>query len=129
METNPTARPSTAKDAVFPGLLHLLHPYLLKNMSTLVQHMSLLKKQLEASAAGTTNASLAKKGYLELVTSLGVDLETLLNVLASLLEDASHLDGQHLGYHCLKADVPSQTATCAVLSFYASQLQNFTKLR
>jgi hypothetical protein len=99
VETNPTTLPLPAGPSSRlenpTVLLHLIHPYLLKNMSDLISHVTRLKQQVSQSTATTPNARLAKEIYMEQVASLGVDLEALLPILADLSEGVSRLDGEH----------------------------------
>jgi hypothetical protein len=82
-----------------PELLHLIHPFLLKSMATLVGHIIRLKKQVTDTPVSTRKAQLAKLCLSELVNAQGIDLEALPTVLIELSQSASQLSGESSRLH------------------------------
>ncbi|KAI0810964.1 hypothetical protein BC629DRAFT_1589705 [Irpex lacteus] len=97
-EGNPTPKPHQLKagdtdplsyaDAAV--LLHLVHPYALKNLTTAISHVKRFQEQVNQANPKTENALLSKEALVDVIDSSGV----ILNGLLSLLEEFEKSAGQ-----------------------------------
>lgn len=77
-------------------MLHLLHPYALRNLHTAVGHVKRLRDALNPLPPKGENSQIAKDILMDTVDSSGVDINVFLNLLQSF-KGAVKLSSTH--YH------------------------------
>ncbi|KAG0707666.1 hypothetical protein DFH29DRAFT_592452 [Suillus ampliporus] len=72
-----------------PILLHLVHPLALTNLTTVVFHVNRLHQYLASMTAKRENSQFARDIMLDLVSSSGLDLRVLEDILSTAIPEAS----------------------------------------
>ncbi|KAG2158212.1 uncharacterized protein EDB93DRAFT_1238009 [Suillus bovinus] len=72
-----------------PILLHLVHPLALTNLRAVVFHVSSFHQYLASMTAKRENSQFARDIMLDLVSSSGLDLKVLEDILSSAIPEAS----------------------------------------
>ncbi|KAG2349785.1 hypothetical protein BDR05DRAFT_872639 [Suillus weaverae] len=71
-----------------PILLHLVHPLALSNLRAVVFHVSSFHQYLTSMTAKRENSQFAKDTMLDLVSSSGLDLKALEDILSTAIPEA-----------------------------------------
>ncbi|KAF7323045.1 hypothetical protein HMN09_00084400 [Mycena chlorophos] len=72
-----------------PIMLHISHPFALKNLHAAVGHVNKFKNKITSLNASEENSHLAKSVLLDLIQCSGVDLRAMESLLSELLVDAN----------------------------------------
>nr|GAT53238.1 predicted protein [Mycena chlorophos] len=72
-----------------PIMLHISHPFALKNLHAAVGHVNKFKNKIMSLNASEENSHLAKSVLLDLIQCSGVDLRALESLLSELLVEAN----------------------------------------
>lgn len=84
-----------------PILLHLVHPLALTNLRAVVFHVSSFHQYLALMMAKRENSQFARNIMLDLVSSPGLDLKVLEDILSSAIPEASAIPGAYLNSLCM----------------------------
>lgn len=76
-----------------PTLLHLVQPYALVNLHSVLGHIKQFRAYLGTLTASEVNAQIARDILIDLVDCSGINLDLLQPLLLELIEDAKILDG------------------------------------
>lgn len=77
-----------------PVFLHLVHPYSLKKLVSLVGHIRTLRDYVLSLNPSTENSRLAKDVLIDVVDNCGVILDKVEPTLTDLLKDASTMNSE-----------------------------------
>ncbi|KAG1891108.1 hypothetical protein F4604DRAFT_1704316 [Suillus subluteus] len=72
-----------------PILLHLVHPLALTNLRAVVFHVSSFHRYLASMTAKRENSQFARDTMLDLISSSGLDLKVLEDILSTAIPEAS----------------------------------------
>ena len=78
-------------------LLHLVHPYALRNLSTAIAHIRRFQEQVNQAHPKTDNALLSKEALMDVIDSSGV----ILTGLTPLLDECKKGTAQNPGMSLL----------------------------
>ncbi|KAG2078225.1 hypothetical protein BDR04DRAFT_1087976 [Suillus decipiens] len=79
-----------------PILLHLVHPLALTNLRAVVAHVSSFHQYLASMTAKRENSQFARDTMLDLVSSSGLDLKVVEDILSSAIPEASAIPGEEV---------------------------------
>lgn len=89
-------------------LLHLVHPYALRNLHAAVGHLERFQAQISPLVPKAENAQLAKDALMDIVNTSGVSLGPLIPLLDEFQKNVSQIPGESAIFHsvsylCLKS--------------------------
>jgi hypothetical protein len=81
---------------VSSDLLHLVQPYALSNLRSVLQHVKKFRDYLGGKNPTTENSQMVKDVLLDVVDCSGIDLGALYTALEEFLNNPPLLDGESL---------------------------------
>ncbi|KAG1754658.1 hypothetical protein EDB19DRAFT_1667565 [Suillus lakei] len=87
--TSPFQQATNQSPLATPILLHLVHPLALTNLRAVVFHVNCFHQYLASMTAKRENSQFARDIMLDLVSSSGLDLKALDDVLSAAIPEAS----------------------------------------
>ncbi|KIK49200.1 hypothetical protein CY34DRAFT_797139 [Suillus luteus UH-Slu-Lm8-n1] len=79
-----------------PILLHLVHPFALTNLRAVVFHVSSFHQYLASMTAKRENSQFARNTMLDLVSSSGLDLKVIEEILSTAIPEASAIPAEEV---------------------------------
>ena len=77
-------------------LLHLVHPYALRNLKSAIGHVKRFQEQVNPLSPKAETAQIAKDALMDVVDTSGVSLAVLLPLLEELEKGVPQLPGEGL---------------------------------